>query len=82
MRSSTRFQSQRSLAISEVAKERETSAVRYMLTLRMKFINVSVTIECCYITADYNLFTFDKVNIHVVPCSDLTSNLVNNKLII
>lgn len=82
MQSSTRFQSQRFLALSVVAKERQTSVVRYTLTFPMTFINVSVTIECCYITADYNLFTFDKVNIHVVPCSDLTSNLVNNKLII
>lgn len=77
MRSTTRFQTQQFLAISVVAKERQTSAVRKPLTLPMKFIDVSVTIECCYITADNTLFTFDKVNIHVVTCSDLTSHFVN-----
>lgn len=45
----------------------------------MKFIDVSVTYVCCYIKADYTLFIYslqktDKVNIHVVTCSDLTSN--------
>lgn len=60
MRSTTRFQRQRRLQVSVVAKERQTSFVRKTPTLPKKFIDVSVTIECCYIEADYTLFTFYK----------------------
>lgn len=84
MRSTTTFQTQQFLAISVVAKERQTSVVRIPLTLPMKFIDVSVTYVCCYITAGYTLFIYslqkqEKVNKHVVTCSNLTSNF--NKLI-
>lgn len=84
MLSTTTFQIQQFMALSVVAKKRQTSVVRIPLTLPRKFIDVSVTYVCCYITADYTLFIYslqksERVNIHVVTCSNLTSNF--NKLI-